>query len=332
MRELVFVGLAVMLMGLGMFVRYRLRRPSRHYEGPASVSDVYDHWTQERILEYYWGDHLHAGYYGNPPVRKDFITAKVDMIDEMVKWGIAEAVPALMERLESVGEPTLVERIKILDVGCGIGGSTRHLAKRWRGTAHVTGITISKAQVKRATLLAKEQNAGNTTFLECDALNLGFADNSFDIVWAVESEPHMPDKEIFVREMVRVLKPGGILVIAAWNVRDTRGAPLSRAEAAHVKLLVDEWSHASFIAIHEYVEYFKKHGLVEVKADDWSAATQPTWKHAVTVALRDPRGMIQAMPYQIWRLVRDAHTILRYDAAFRTGLCQYGLLRGRKPD
>src|SRR6185436_6087582 len=199
--------------------------------------------------------------------KKNFIAAKVDMIDEMVKWGIAEAAPALMERLESVGESALVEKIKILDVGCGIGGSTRHLAKRWRRTAELTGITISKAQVERATLLAKAQKVENTIFLECDALKMGFADDSFDIVWAVESEPHMPDKEIFVHEMARVLKPGGMLVIAAWNVRDTRGAPLSKAEAAHVKLLVDEWSHASFISIHEYVEYFKNYGLVDVKAD-----------------------------------------------------------------
>ena len=330
MQEMIFIGLMAVLIGLGIFVRYRLRRPSRQYEGPASVSDVYDHWTQERILEYYWGDHLHAGHYGDPPIKKNFIAAKVDMIDEMVKWGIAEAAPALMHRLEQTADPA--EKGKILDVGCGIGGSTRHLAKRWKRTAEVTGITISKAQVERATLLAKEQNVGNATFLECDALKMGFADASFDIVWAVESEPHMPDKEIFVREMVRVLKPGGMLVIAAWNVRDTRGAPLSKAEAAHVKLLVDEWSHASFISIREYVEYFQKYGLADVKADDWSAATQPTWKHAVTVALRDPRGMIQAMPYQIWRLIRDAYTILRYDAAFRSGLCQYGLLRGRKPD
>ncbi|HXD11094.1 MAG TPA: methyltransferase domain-containing protein, partial [Anaerolineales bacterium] len=149
MREMIFLGLAVMLIGLGIFIRYRLRRPSRQYEGPASVSDVYDHWTQERILEYYWGDHLHAGYYGDPPIKKNFIAAKVDMIDEMVKWGIAEAAPALMQRLEQTAESTLAEKIKILDVGCGIGGSTRHLAKRWNKTAHVTGITISKAQVER---------------------------------------------------------------------------------------------------------------------------------------------------------------------------------------
>ena len=42
----------------------------------------------------------------------------------------------------------------------------------------------------------------------CDALAMDFADNSFDVVWACESGEHMPDKEKYVQEMTRVLKPG----------------------------------------------------------------------------------------------------------------------------
>ena len=47
-----------------------------------------------------------------------------------------------------------------------------------------------------------------------------FADNSFDFVWACESGEHMPDKEKYVQEMVRVLKPGGRIVIATWCQRE----------------------------------------------------------------------------------------------------------------
>jgi SAM-dependent methyltransferase len=55
-----------------------------------------------------------------------------------------------------------------------------------------------------------------------DALNMGFPDNSFDLVWACESGEHMPDKKAYVDEMVRVLKPGGTLVIATWCQREER--------------------------------------------------------------------------------------------------------------
>jgi MPBQ/MSBQ methyltransferase len=205
------------------------------------------------------------------------------------------------------------------------------MAKRWTKTAHVTGITISKAQVERAAALTRAQGIENASFLECDALKMNFPDASFDIVWAVESEMHMPDKDHFIREMARVLKPDGMLVIAAWNVRDTRGAPLSKSEADRVRLLVDEWAHAKFTSIREYVELFKKNNLLDVSVEDWTIPTQPSWRQAVWVSARTPRRIINISMRQRWGLVRDAYTIFQYDVAFRKGLCQYGLFRGRKP-
>lgn len=329
MQLLLPILIAVLTVGGLYLLRSRLRVPIRRYEGPQSVSNVYDTWTNDRILESYWGEHLHAGYYGNPPVKKDFITAKVDFIHEMIHWGIAIPAPEIMARLELYGDPSS-ERVRILDAGCGIGGTTRHMAKRWPRTAHVTGITISKAQIARATALSQQQCVENAIFLERDALNTGFPDASFDVTFAVESEMHMPDKVQFICEMARVLKPGGMLVIAAWNVRDARSVPLSKAEVAHIKLLVDEWAHASFTSIPDYIEIFRNSGLQDITAENWAAATQPSWRHAVGVALRNPRGITNITMQQRWRLVRDAYTILRYDEAFQKGLCEYGLIRGQK--
>jgi MPBQ/MSBQ methyltransferase len=327
----VSVALIAILVTAGLLIQSRLRVPSRHYEGTASVSNVYDTWTGDRILEFYWGDHLHAGYYGNPPIKKDFVTAKVDFIEEMIKWGIAGPNPALIARLEQSSRAKDHVPVKILDVGCGIGGSTLHMAKRWGDSAHVIGITISKAQVERAASSARAQGVENAAFLECDALEMGFSDASFDVVWAVESEMHMPDKEHFIRELVRVLKPGGMIVIASWNVRDTRGAPLSKAEAEHLRLLVDEWCHAKFVSIRDYIEILEKNNLLAVTAEDWAVPTQPSWRQAVWVAVRNPGRIMKITMKQRWGLMRDAYTILRYDEAFRKGLCQYGLIRGQKP-
>lgn len=307
-----------------------LRVPSRRYEGVASVANIYDSWTNGRILEYYWGEHLHAGHYGTPPIQKDFISAKVDFIDEMIKWGITQPNIILCERLENRENVEKDELVKILDVGCGIGGSVRHMAKLWPNTSHITGITISPAQVQRATTLACEQGIQNVEFLEQDALNMSFPDSSFDLVWAVESEMHMPDKKYFIQELARVLKPGGMLVIAAWNVRDIRHSPLSTSESEHLRLLVDEWAHAKFISTREYVEIFKESNLLDVAAEDWTVPTQPSWYQAVWVALRNPRKITNISMRQRWGLIRDAYTILRYHEAFRTRLCEYGMIRGQK--
>jgi MPBQ/MSBQ methyltransferase len=328
----VVIAALVLLVVILLFfmLRANLRTPSHHYEGPASVAKVYDRWTNDQIMEYYWGEHLHAGHYGNPPVKKDFVQAKLDFIDEMIAWGVTGPNPALMRRLETPQPGTGFERVQMLDVGCGIGGSVRHVAKRWPQTAYVSGITISKAQVARAEVLTRAQGVENAVVMACDALSMSYADNSFDVVWSVEAEMHMPDKDKFVREMTRVLKPGGMLVIACWNVRDTRNAPLSKDEAAHIRLLVDEWYHAEFTSIHDYLEIFKKNGLTSIGAEDWAVPTQPSWWDAVMVSARNPSGMMNITMKQRWSLVRDAYTTLRYDDAFRKGLCEYGLIRGQK--
>jgi MPBQ/MSBQ methyltransferase len=206
----------------------------------------------------------------------------------------------------------------------------RHAAKRWPNTALVTGITISRVQVKRATELAQAQGIKNAVFMECNALEMGFADNTFDVIWAIESEMHMPNKQDFIRDLVRVLKPNGMLVLACWNVRDTRDKPLSKDEAAHIRLLVDEWSHAEFTSIPDYIDIFKQHGLMNITAENWAAHTQPTWRESVFGPFRDPRALISFNPKQTWGMLRDAYTVLRYDEAFRTGLCEYGLIRGQK--
>lgn len=331
MTNVVIAALIVLIVLFALFLlRASLRTPMRHYEGTASVAEVYDLWTNEPRMEYYWGEHLHAGYYGNPPVKKDLIQAKVDFVDAALDWGVLKPNPALAQRLESSAPGPVLGPVQMLDVGCGIGGSVRHVAKRWPITSQVTGITISKEQVKRANELTQAQGVKNAIFMECDALDMGFDDNTFDAIWAIESEMHMPDKNKFVQEVTRVLKPGGMLVLACWNVRDTRGKPLSKSEAAHIRLLVDEWRHAEFTSIPDYVDIFSRNGLVNVTAENWAPQTQPSWREAVIVPFRDPRGIMYFNPKRVWIMIRDAYTVLRYDEAFRKGLCEYGLIRGQK--
>ena len=161
-------------------VKYVFDTPSRTYvDGENTVGKEYDAWTEEGILEYYWGEHIHLGWYSDEELaegagtllgckKKDFIQAKFDFVDEMAKWSETEK-PA-----------------EVLDVGCGIGGTSRHLAKTFGEGTTVTGITLSPNQVKRATELAKEQGVPNAQFRVMNALEMEFEDNTFDLVWACE--------------------------------------------------------------------------------------------------------------------------------------------------
>merc|ERR1711871_1902979 len=90
-----------------------------------------------------------------------------------------------------------LQGVDILDVGCGIGGTTRYMANLLPNS-NITGITLSPEQAKRATALAAERDVPNAKFQVMDALAMDFPDNSFDVVWGCESGEHMPDKEKYV--------------------------------------------------------------------------------------------------------------------------------------
>jgi len=102
---------------------------------------------------------------------------------------------------------------KVLDAGCGIGGSSLYIAK-YVG-AHVLGISLSEKQVIQASNSAENQKLENlASFKVMDFTKTDFTDESFDVIWACESVCHALDKNDFIKEAFRLLKKGGRLVMA----------------------------------------------------------------------------------------------------------------------
>ena len=95
----------------------------------------------------------------------------------------------------------------ILDVGCGVGGSTRRLSHE-TGCC-VTGIDLSDEYIdaaERLTQLLTMQE--RVKFQACSALALPFDDNSYDGVWSIQMNMNVEDKKLWLEEVYRVLKPG----------------------------------------------------------------------------------------------------------------------------
>ena len=316
-RGLVSGVVAALAVVLAWLVR-RLNTPSRVYsKSDNSVGREYDAWTSEGILEYYWGEHIHLGYYGEGERKqplyggKDFIEAKYDFVDQMLAFSQTDGAPA-----------------KVLDVGCGIGGTSRYIAKKFP-KAEVTGITISPEQRERATQLAAERGVPNAKFELCDALDMKYADDSFDLVWACESGEHMPDKVKYVEEMTRVLKPGGRIVIATWCQRESP-PDFSPKERKTLDYLYGEWTHPYFISIEEYERIMQRTGkLNQIVTDDWAAQTIPAWRHSVWVGVWDPWPVIRR-PRLWWKVLRDAWCLEVMHRAFTNGLMRYGMFTASK--
>ncbi len=114
---------------------------------------------------------------------------------------------ATMELAQLVG---LFEGIKVLDVGCGIGGPARALASKFG--CYVTGIDLSKEYCRAAEILTERVGLSDkVTIYEGNALDMPFDDNSFDLVWIQHTLMNIKEKKRLFDQIYRVLKQNGRL-------------------------------------------------------------------------------------------------------------------------
>ena len=288
------------------------RFKARKYISSGTVASAYDAWTQDKLLERLWGEHIHLGFY--PPNKKyyDFRKAKVKLVHELVRWSGLDKLP---------------KGSRVLDIGCGIGGSSRILAKDYG--FNVTGITISPEQVKRARELTPHDL--NCNFQVMDALDLKFEDGSFDAVWSVEAGAHMNDKRKFADEMLRTLRPGGYLALADWNSRDLRKNPPSFLERFVLKQLLEQWVHPSFISINQFGDILRtnKNSSGKIITANWNFYTNPSWYQSIIEGMRRPLSILSLGPSAIVKSIREIPTILLMNWAFKKGLMEFGVYKCR---
>ena len=131
----------------------------------------------------------------------------------------------------------------------------------------MTGITLSEKQAHTATHKASERKfCTPPAFLVRDYLDTGFPNACFDVVWAIESVCHAPDKSLFVKEAFRILKPGGRLIVADGFkcVRNT----YTPKEKRILDNAVNGWAVESMESIPNFDGYLKKTGFRHIVVQD----------------------------------------------------------------
>eukprot|EP01112_Ceratiomyxa_fruticulosa_P014849 TRINITY_DN4304_c0_g1_i1.p1 TRINITY_DN4304_c0_g1~~TRINITY_DN4304_c0_g1_i1.p1 ORF type:complete len:464 (+),score=97.64 TRINITY_DN4304_c0_g1_i1:998-2389(+) len=174
------------------FEKVRLDKNLRKDQYNTMVSDYYDVVTE--VYQSGWGNHFHFASF---------------------KEG--ESLESAIKRLEETVAQSagIKEKSLVLDVGCGVGGPTLHIAKVTGCT--IRGLNINAKQVGIATQRAKDLGlAARASFDHGDAMKMPYKDNTFDAITFFESTCHMPDKQAFLKECYRVLKPGGRIAGAEW--------------------------------------------------------------------------------------------------------------------
>jgi tocopherol O-methyltransferase len=275
------------------------------------IQEFYD--ASSNLWEGIWGEHMHHGYYGKDGnYQLNRRQAQIDLIEELLAWS---------------GDFNTNRPQSILDVGCGIGGSSLYLAKKFG--ARVTGITLSPVQANRAKERARAAGLQDRTdFQVANALSMPFDDNSFDFVWSLESGEHMPDKAKFLQECYRVLKPGGKLMLATWCHRPTNIEPLSSDENQHLQEIYRVYCLPYVISLPAYTEIVEQCGFKDLRVDDWSTAVEPFWDVVIDSAI-SPQAVVGLLKAG-WQTIEAAISLRLMSNGYRSGLIRFGIIAGTK--
>ncbi|MEM8721049.1 MAG: methyltransferase domain-containing protein [Cyanobacteria bacterium P01_G01_bin.39] len=280
------------------------------------IREFYD--ASSGLWESIWGEHMHHGYYGkNGNYKLERRQAQIALIEELLLW--AEYNENNTENIPQ----------NIIDVGCGIGGSTLYLAQKFGSMA--TGITLSPVQASRAKERAVENGLDQRVdFTVANALDMPFEDNTFDLVWSLESGEHMPDKTKFLAECYRVLRPGGKIIFATWCHRETDSlaGDLTPDEVAHLKEIYRVYCLPYVISLSEYRAIATELGFKDLKSDDWSMAVEPFWNVVIDSAIA-PQAIVGLFKAG-WQTIQGALSLNLMSRGYARGLIRFGLICASK--
>jgi SAM-dependent methyltransferase len=134
-----------------------------------------------------------------------------------VLWGEGYLSPGGAEEVDRVLEGLDLGGKRVLDLGCGAGGATLHIAKA-HGPAQVTGFDVEVPVIERARVAAARSGLANVSFIQSAPGRLPFPDGRFNMVFSKDALVHVPDKAAIFREIFRVLAPGGVFAASDWLI------------------------------------------------------------------------------------------------------------------
>ncbi len=274
------------------------------------VSDYYDATAWEYRLVLNLGAHhgLHFGYYD----------------------GAHETYPEASLNMNRVlaDRAGLRRGMRVLDAGCGIGGSSVWLAKHRE--CFCVGITLSAKQCALAQSLAKASGVSDkATFLVEDYTRTQFPNGNFDVVWAVESVCYAPQKITFLKEAYRLLRPAGTLIIADGFRAKRRYA---QGEEQLMRTWLNGWVVPDIDHHEDFVKKMVQTGFYQVEYKNITSNVLPfsRWVARRAALLTPIAQILRALGFFTTLQVNNGIAAMKQYEAITQGLWEYGIVVGKK--
>ena len=215
---------------------------------------------------------------------------------------------------------------RVLDAGCGVGGTAITLAEAYG--VHVTGLTICEPHIAVATDHAERRGVGHLVdFRYGDFMDLPFPEKSFDAVLNHESFCYAPDNPAYLRGVYRVLKPGG-----RWQALEglRTGAPIFEAQEPMHARAQRGWRMPPLEPWRDVVATLGEAGFEAIRERDLSSEAAPATKKIrdrwlLFTLLMDPAGMVSPASQEF------TEATVAYDEGLREGLFTYHFVSGARP-
>jgi tocopherol O-methyltransferase len=250
----------------------------------------------------FWGEHIHHGYWQNGE-------------------SVSEAQRRLIEKMAEVAN--VGRGARVLDVGCGLGGSSLWLARNLG--CSVEGLTISPVQQAIASRRAKKMGISDAVhFKVADANDMVLADPPFDVVWVIECSEHLYDKRRFIRTCHGALGQDGALAVCAW-VDKGDSSPEHRGV---ISAICDSMVCPSLGRFGDYESWMREAGFPTVDARDISDRVARTWDACARIAERkDVQTLAKTLDGRTRRFVQSFGLMQK---AYRAGILGYGMFVARR--
>lgn len=217
---------------------------------------------EDETMQQAFGEHVHWGYWDNPKTKaispKEFHQAGELMLRHVI---------------ETAG---IKDGCKVLDVGCGLGGTIKYLNERFSNCEFV-GVNIEERQIAVAQKSIKAKNGNTIKFVHADACALPFTKPKFDVILCVESIFHFPDRETFMKECQRALLPKGRLTISDFVPVEAASSIFNFIEHKF-DLLSPVYGNVRIdISVPRYRRIARATGFTLVSVEDITTNTLPTY-------------------------------------------------------
>jgi tocopherol O-methyltransferase len=271
---------------------------------PIKAAAIRSHYDRLSIFyRWLWGEHIHHGLWRNGES------------PQQAQLGLVKELAARM---------AIPPGAKVLDVGCGLGGSAMWLAQQFNCV--VTGITISPVQKWMAQKRARSLGLSKRVRFCCaDANELKFAPSSFDAVWIIECTEHLSNRGGFIQNCAQLLRSGGVIGLCAWL------APPAGDSSANPPLLAKICSGMlcpPLASLQDYQAWFRESRFQQVQTEDLTQQVARTWQIGQSIVARP---LVRACLPLLGRQARDF--TVQFDSmerAFATGAIRYGVFTARK--